>query len=83
MIKENSIYKNNIRLNQPRHVLKLLARVTNILLADGITENKAKSIGYLCNIMLKGFETAELAERVESLEKVLKSRGDDNEYVNK
>lgn len=62
------IYKNNVRLNNVQGVNRLLQRTINSLIRDEITENKARAIGYLSNILLKGLEIGELSERVEYLE---------------
>lgn len=67
--KANRLYKNNVRVNSPQGVNRLLQRVINALLDDEITENKARTIGYLCNIILKGLEVGELEERLTELEK--------------
>ena len=64
------MYKNRIRLENPRHVQRLLARTINYLHEGEITDNKARTIGYLCGIMLKGFETVEIEERLTELEKI-------------
>lgn len=62
------LYKNRVRLDNPRAVCRLLARVINGLLANEIGEEKARTVGYLCNSLLKGFETADIAERLTALE---------------
>ena len=53
---KKKLYKTNIRINDVRGVNRLLQRTINGLIHDEITENKARTIGYLANIMLKGFE---------------------------
>lgn len=54
------IYKNNVRINDARGVNRLLQRVINALIQDQISESKARTIGYLANITLKGLELEEL-----------------------
>lgn len=54
------IYKNNVRINNARGVNRLLQRVINALIQDQISESKARTIGYLANITLKGLELEEL-----------------------
>ncbi len=65
------LYKNRVRLNNPRAVCRLLARVVNGVLHDEISEEKARVVGYLCNSLLKGFEAGEFEERLAELEKAL------------
>ncbi len=72
--KVTKLYKNNVRINNPDGVRRLLQRVINSLLNDEISENKARAIGYLCNIMLKAFEVGELEERLTELEEMLSDK---------
>ena len=72
--KVTRLYKNNVRVNSPDGVNRLLQRVINALLDDEITENKARTIGYLCNIILKGLEVGELDERITELEENLSDK---------
>ena len=72
--KVTRLYKNNVRVNSPDGVNRLLQRVINALLDDEITENKARTIGYLCNIILKGLEVGELEERITELEENLSDK---------
>lgn len=65
------LYKNRVRLNNPRAVCRLLARVVNGVLHDEISEEKARVVGYLCNSLLKGFEVGDLENRLSELEKRL------------
>lgn len=68
------LYKNNVRLNSPSGVNRLLQRVINALLNDEITEERARVIGYLCNILYKGLEVGDLEERLTELEKGLNNK---------
>lgn len=68
------MYKNKIRLDNSRAVQRLLARTINMLQDDKITESKARTTGYLCNIMLNCCETVDLEERVTALEKDLNNK---------
>lgn len=70
----NKLYKNNVRLNDIQGVNRLLARVTNALVQDEITEDRARTIGYICNILIKGLEKGDIEQRLEVLE---------NEYIKK
>lgn len=69
--KVKPLYKNNVRINSPQGVNRLLQRVVNALLNDEIGEGKARTIGYLCNIVLKGLEVGELEDRLQELEKTI------------
>ena len=51
-----------------------MQRVINALIQDEITESKAKTIGYLANIMLKGLEVGELEDRINKIELDMKSQ---------
>jgi hypothetical protein len=66
------MYRNKIRLNKPNDIQKLLARTMNMLIDDEITEGKARAIGYLCQIMFKGFETIDLQEEINELHRFVK-----------
>ncbi len=68
------LYKNDVRVNTSGGVNRLLQRVINALLKDEIKERKARTIGYLCNIILKGLEADELTKRVEELENILSNK---------
>ncbi len=69
-----NLYKNEVRVNTPGGVNRLLQRVINALLKGEIKENRARTIGYLCNIILKGIEVNELANRIETLEDILSNK---------
>lgn len=75
-IEKKPIYKNNVRLNNPQGVNRLLQRVINALIQGEIEESKAKTVGYLCNIVLKSLEAGELQERIESLERQVENIDD-------
>lgn len=73
MVKEiKEIYKNDVRLHDVKGVNRLLARVTNMLLKGDIEESRARTIGYLCNIMITGFKAGELEDRITELEESIK-----------
>ena len=75
-IEKKPIYKNNVRLNNPQGVNRLLQRVINALIQGEIEESKAKTVGYLCNIVLKSLEAGELQERIENLERQVENIDD-------
>lgn len=65
------VYKNKIRLETPRGVQRLLARMINQLNDGSMKENTARTIGYLAGVLLKSFEVAEFEERISKLEGAL------------
>lgn len=59
----------DIRLNNPQQVKRLLNRTINDLLSDNMNTDKARCIGYLSSILLKAIETEDLAVRLDKIEK--------------
>lgn len=70
----HKLYKNNVRLNDIAGVNRLLGRVANALVQDEITEEKARAIGYIANILLKGLQVGSIEERLEVLEDQLERK---------
>lgn len=68
------IYKNKIRLENPRNTQKFLARIINELHDGTITESKARVMGYIAQIMLKSFETIDFEERLRELESQMEDK---------
>jgi len=68
----------DFRLQTARDVLDLIAEQVQAVRAeaDAGTLEKARTVGYLAGIALKAVEVADLASRVEAMEKALKSRKD-------
>lgn len=62
------LYKNNIRINDISGCNRLLQRVVNGVLQDEITEDKARVLGYLVNIAIRGLQVGELEDRLNDLE---------------
>ncbi|ABR47180.1 hypothetical protein Amet_0962 [Alkaliphilus metalliredigens QYMF] len=60
----------DIRLQNPQQVRRLLNRKINQLLKDEIETGKARCIGYLSSILLKSIEVEELETRILKLEEV-------------
>jgi len=75
MNEKSRIYKYDVRVNSARGVNRLLQRVINALIRDEMKQSKAKTIGYLCNIILKGLEIGDLEDRLAALEDRLAARG--------
>ncbi|WP_209366704.1 hypothetical protein [Priestia megaterium] len=66
------LYKNELRLNKPQDVRRMLSRVINHLLTNGeMTNEKAKAINSLSNTTLKSMEMGELQEEMEQLKEVV------------
>jgi hypothetical protein len=70
------LYKNDVRLNDSRSVLRLMQRVLNGLLRDkddkgSIPVDRARALIYGCSVMIKGFEVTDLEERLEKMEAIL------------
>ena len=75
MNEKSRIYKYDVRVNSARGVNRLLQRVINALIRDEMKQSKAKTIGYLCNIILKSLEIGELEDRLAALEDKLQAKG--------
>lgn len=66
------LYKNEVRLNRPQDVRRMLSRVINYLLTTGeMTNEKAKVINALSNTTLKSMEMGDLQEELEQLKEVV------------
>lgn len=52
-------YKTKLRLNTVSSVNNLMARCINSFIDGGITQDEARTIGYLANILYKGIEQEE------------------------
>lgn len=66
------LYKNEVRLNRPQDVRRMLSRVINHLLTTGeMTSEKAKAINALSNTTLKSIEMGDLQEELEQLKEVV------------
>jgi hypothetical protein len=59
----------DIRLNNPQQVKRLLNRTINDLLQDKIGTDKARCLGYLSTVLLKAVEIEDFGKRLEELEK--------------
>ncbi len=55
-------------IKSSRDVLTILEDAINDVCALGNTAGRAKTIGYLCQIILKGFEVTEIENRLSALE---------------
>jgi len=55
-------------IKSPSDVLTILEDAINDACALGNTSARAKTIGYLCQIILKGFEAIEIENRLKALE---------------
>lgn len=67
-----SLYKNEVRLNRPQDVRRMLARVINHLLTTGeMTNEKAKAINALSNTTLKSMEMGDLQKEMAHLREIV------------
>jgi hypothetical protein len=73
-LSEERVYKNRIRLENPRNTQKFLARIINELHDGTISESKARVMGYIAQIMLKSFETIDFEERLKEIEKSMEDK---------
>lgn len=80
MDEKSRIYKYDVRVNSAAGVNRLLQRVINSLLKNEIKQGTAKTIGYLCNIILKSLEIGELEDRLAALEDKLQSKAGQHEH---
>lgn len=55
-------YKRKLRLNDIKSINNLMARVINSLIDETISEQDARALGYLANILYKGLEQADNQE---------------------
>lgn len=64
------------RLRTAEDVLDLLAEQVEMIRQDKevATTERARAIGYLCGIALRAVEVADLADRLESMERAFKER---------
>lgn len=65
-------YKTKIRFNDITNVHRFLGRVANDLYFEEITPDKARALGYLCNVMIKSIEIKDIEKRLNELEGSLK-----------
>ncbi|MGD9276495.1 MAG: hypothetical protein PVJ67_04960 [Candidatus Pacearchaeota archaeon] len=66
-----AIYKK--RLDTAKSVRQYLANVVHAVHDDKMDSEKARCIGYLCNIMIKSFEVTDFEDRLTVLEGLLKN----------
>lgn len=74
MSENTKVYRNKIRLENPKNVQRLLARTINLLNDNEISESRAKAIGYLAGILIKSFETIDLENRLRELEQQIENK---------
>jgi hypothetical protein len=59
------------RLNNSCDVRRYLANLINRVEGGKAEVSKAKTLGYLCSLLLRALETSDLEKRIEELEKKL------------
>lgn len=55
-------------IKSPQDILGILEDAINDTLALGNSTSRAKTVGYLCQVILKGFEVTEIENRLRALE---------------
>ncbi len=66
--------KRAIRLKTAKDVRKCLSKLVNQVNRGETDLDKARTIGYLCKIILDGYKTIELEQRLEAIEKSLEEQ---------
>ena len=74
MAGNQKIYKNSFRLQDGRDARKFMQRVINAFDDSRISEDRARTFGYLIRTFIKTYEAQELQERVEELENLVGER---------
>ena len=62
------------RFNSLQDCKRFLARITNQLNQDEITESKAKSLGYLVSLLQGLIKDDDLEQRLQALEKQMETK---------
>ena len=70
-----SVYDIDKRLTNAKQVRQYLAATINAFDSGKIDEDHARTIGYLCKVIMAAIEQSDLQERLESLEEIV-----ENEY---
>ena len=66
--------KIRLRLNNPGEIRKTLAKVTNMVMNNGIDIKKANTITYMCNSILQSIRTDELEKQLHALEDIMNDK---------
>lgn len=71
MDKENGqVYSQFKRLQNPKDAREFMQKLINAFDKNRVTEDKARTLGYLIKIFLSTWELSDLNERVEELENI-------------
>ncbi len=65
----------SVKLQSVADVNRFLSKVINMVNRDEMDPNKAAKIGYLCNLLVNGFRSQDLEERITKLEREVKENG--------
>lgn len=69
-------HRQKFGLTKPSDVRRMLASIINNCLVDEMQSEKARTVGYLSQILLKAMETSDIEQRLAELEaEVLKKHG--------
>lgn len=69
------------RLKTQGDIHHFLGRIIRELYRGELAESKASKLGYLCNILLKAIEQADMEARIAALENAIKSASHNNTSV--
>ena len=74
MAKKGQIQLKDVRLYDARDGKKFISRVINEYRSGLLTDQQARTLGYLANCFLKAFEMSDLAKKVEEIEQKKKKK---------
>jgi hypothetical protein len=66
-----SVYNIDKRLTNAKQVRQYLSATVNAFDAEKIDEDHARTIGYLCKVLLSAIEASEFEERLNELEAIV------------
>jgi hypothetical protein len=69
---EKMANKKHIKLNSARDIRKALTKLVNQVNRDEIELDRARTLGYLCKIILDGIKTIEIEEKLCELDKLVR-----------
>ena len=67
-MKTYSSAQRGVYLRKPDDVRKMLSRIANEVLKDQLAESKARTVSYVCTVLLKSMEAGDLEQRLSELE---------------
>ena len=70
-----TVARRGVRLKDASDVRRALARLYNGVMRDELGEGKARTLAYVCTVMLKAIEVSELSARLDYLEQRVREQG--------